>query len=150
VRGRQGESLAALIFMEDFEKFFSGLKRDYGFCNVDKGYVDPDSGKIKFDPGDYGWSKRHITAQDYQDHLDGKKAIGIQPCDDDAKASFGAIDVDPKNYKNFKLEKYLNIIQEKKLPVIPIESKRLVVLLIYHITKAPSVEVSYLMAHVWI
>jgi len=109
--------------MREFEKFFTGLQRDYGFCNVDKGYVDPDSGKIKFDPGDYGWSKRHITAQDYQDHLDGKKAIGIQPCDDDAKAGFGAIDVDPKNYKNFKLEKYLNIIQEKNLPVIPIESK---------------------------
>ena len=109
--------------MREFEKFFTGLQRDYGFCNVDKGYVDPDSGKIKFDPGDYGWSKRHITAQDYQDHLDGRKAIGIQPCDDDAKASFGAIDVDPKNYKNFKLEKYLNIIQEKNLPVIPIESK---------------------------
>jgi hypothetical protein len=117
---RQSESGGALI---QFRKYFSGLQRDYGFCNVDKGYVDPDSGKIKFDPGDYGWSKRNITDEDYQDHLDGKKAIGIQPCDDDAKASFGAIDVDPKNYKSFNLKKYLDIIENKNLPVVPIESK---------------------------
>jgi hypothetical protein len=91
--------------MEDFEKFFSGLQRDYGFCNVENGYIDPESGKLKFDPGDYGWSKRNITTQDYQDHLEGKRSIGIQPCDDNAKASFGAIDVDPKNYKDFKLKK---------------------------------------------
>ena len=36
--------------MEDFKKFFSGLQRDYGFCNVENGYIDPDSGKLKFDP----------------------------------------------------------------------------------------------------
>ena len=32
--------------MEDFKKFFSGLQRDYGFCNVENGYIDPDSGKL--------------------------------------------------------------------------------------------------------
>ena len=68
---RQSESGGALV---QFRKYFSGLQRDYGFCNVDKGYVDPESGKIKFDPGDYGWSKRNITDEDYQDHLDGKKS----------------------------------------------------------------------------
>ena len=109
--------------MKDFIKYFSGLQRDFGFCNVENGYIDPESGKLKFAPGDYGWSKRPITDQDYQDHLSGKKAIGIQPCDDDAMASMGAIDVDPKNYKTFKLQNYLKIIEEKNLPVIPIESK---------------------------
>ena len=109
--------------MKEFAKFFSGLERDYGFCNVQNGYIEPESGKLKFDPGDYGWSKRPITDQDYESHLTGKKAIGIQPCDDRSQASFGAIDVDPKDYKTFNLQKYLKVIEEKNLPVIPIESK---------------------------
>ena len=39
--------------MKDFEKYFSGLKRDFGFCNVKNGYYDPKTNKLKFDPGDY-------------------------------------------------------------------------------------------------
>ena len=49
---------------------------------------------------DYGWSSSPVLKQDYQDHLEGKKSIGIQPCDDDGMASFGAIDIDP-DYKKF-------------------------------------------------
>ena len=37
--------------------------------------------------------------------------------------SLGAIDIDPKNYTDFKPEKYLKIIEEKELPIIPIKSK---------------------------
>lgn len=81
--------------MKDFRKYFGGLERDFGFCNVNNGYHDPQTNKLKFDPGDYGWSKRGISDQDYQDHLDGKRAIGIQACDDNGMASFGAIDIDP-------------------------------------------------------
>ena len=53
--------------MKDFRKYFSGLERDYGFCNVENGYHDPQTNKLKFDPGDYGWSKRTITDKDYQE-----------------------------------------------------------------------------------
>jgi len=109
--------------MKEFAKYFSGLERDYGFCNVENGKVDENSGKLKFDTGDYGWSKKSITEQDYEDHLTGKRAIGIQPCDDNGMVSFGAIDVDPENYRDFPLQKYLKVIEEKELPVIPIESK---------------------------
>ena len=108
--------------MKDFIKYFTGLKRNYGFCNIHNGYKD-ESGKIKFEPKDYGWAKKEITNQDYEDHLTGKKSIGINPCDDEGNAIFGAIDIDPKNYTNFKLEKYLKVIQEKNLPVIPVRSK---------------------------
>jgi hypothetical protein len=107
---------------KEFIKYFTGLKRNYGYCNVENGYKD-ESGKIRFDPKDYGWAKRPISDQDYIDHLNGKKSIGIQPCDDDGLAIFGAIDIDPKNYTDFKPEKYLKIIEEKELPVIPIKSK---------------------------
>jgi hypothetical protein len=34
---------------------------------------DPNTGKIKFHSGDYGWSGKPITDQDYQFHLEGKK-----------------------------------------------------------------------------
>lgn len=109
--------------MKDFVKYFSGLKRNYGFCNIKNGHRDQESGKLKFDPGDYGWSGREITEKDYQDHLTGVKSIGIQPCTDEGTARFGAIDVDPKKYDKFKVEKFLQKIKQKDLPVIPFESK---------------------------
>ena len=109
--------------MKEFEKFFSGLDRDFGFCNVKNGYIDSKTNKLKFDPGDYGWAKRPIVSKDYEDHLSGIKSIGLQPCDDQGMASFGAIDVDPDDYEKFDLKKYLSVIEKNNLPVIPIESK---------------------------
>ena len=109
--------------MTDFIKYFTGLKRNYGFCNVNNGYKDPNTGKIKFHAGDYGWSGKPITDNDYQLHLNGKRSIGIQPCDDNGFARFGAIDIDPKNYKDLDVKYYLDIIQEKELPLIPVRSK---------------------------
>jgi|TARA_R100001594_G_scaffold122498_1_gene158661 hypothetical protein len=109
--------------MKSFIKYFTGLKRNYGYCNVEKGYPDPDTGKIKFDLKDYGWARKPIVDQDYIDHLEGKRSIGINPCDDEGLAIFGAIDIDPKNYIDFKPEKYLKIIETKELPVIPVKSK---------------------------
>ena len=95
--------------MEEFKKYFTGLTRDFGFCNVENGYIDENSGKLKIDPGDYGWAHRAISDEDYQKHLDGKVSIGLQPCDDEGTCSFGAIDVDPKDYSasdlRFLLEK---------------------------------------------
>ena len=49
--------------MKEFIKYFTGLKRNYGYCNINKGYKD-DAGKIRFDPRDYGWAKRPITDKD--------------------------------------------------------------------------------------
>jgi len=109
--------------MNDFIKCFTGLQRNFGFCNISNGYTDPNTGKIKFNAGDYGWSGKPITEDDYRLHLHGKKSIGIQPCDDNGLACFGAIDIDPKVYKELDIKKYLDIIQEKELPLIPIKSK---------------------------
>ena len=109
--------------MKDFTKYFTGLQRDFGFCNINKGYKDPETGKIKFNNGDYGWAGKPILDKDYEEHIEGIKSIGIQPCNDNGYASFGAIDIDPKIYKNFDVKFYLDIIQEKELPLIPIKSK---------------------------
>ena len=109
--------------MTDFIKYFTGLKRNYGFCNINNGYKDPNTGKIKFHSGDYGWSGKPITEEDYRLHLHGRKSIGIQPCDDNGYARFGAIDIDPKIYKDLDIQFYLDTIQKNNLPLIPIKSK---------------------------
>ena len=109
--------------MQEFIKNFTGLERNYGYCNISNGYKDPDTGKIRFKNGDYGWSGKPITQFDYKQHLDGTKSIGIQPCNDSDLARFGAIDIDPKIYKNLDVKYYLDIIQEKQLPLIPVKSK---------------------------
>ena len=124
-RAPRGDSRRSLynIHMKDFIKYFTGLQRDYGFCNIEKGYKDPTTGKIRFNPGDYGWAGKSITEKEYELHLQGKKSIGIQPCDDNGFARFGAIDVDPKIYKDLDIKFYLDVIQKKELPLVPIKSK---------------------------
>ena len=109
--------------MTDFIKYFTGLQRNYGFCNIKNGYKDPNTGKLKFHAGDYGWSGKPITDEDYRLHLHGRKSIGIQPCDDNGYARFGEIDIDAKIYKNLNIQFYLETIQKNNLPLIPVKSK---------------------------
>lgn len=103
--------------MQEYIKYFTGLKRNYGVCKTTEGFVDAETGKKRYP---HEWSSIPLVEQDYLDHLSGKKSIGIQPCTDEGKARFGAIDVD-----KYPIDRkfYLNIIQEKKLPIIPVLSK---------------------------
>jgi len=103
-----------------FIEIFTGLKRDFGIAYLDKIVTDPETGKKK---PTYGWADKPITDQDYLDHLNGKKSIGIQPCNDEGKVLFGAIDIDSKDYKDFSVKTYLDIIKEYDLPLIPVKSK---------------------------
>jgi hypothetical protein len=104
-----------------FIEYFSGLQRNYGFADLSEMMIDPQTGKNQ--PKKYGWTHRQITDQDYIDHLNGKKSIGIQPCNDEGLARFGAIDIDSKDYKDFSVKKYLDIIKSYDLPLIPVKSK---------------------------
>ena len=103
-----------------FIEIFTGLKRDYGYADINSAYKDPATGKLKLK---YGWAAKELVQSDYLDHLNGKKSIGIQPCDDDGLAKFGAIDIDSDEYDNFDLRKYLEIIDKKNIPVVPVKSK---------------------------
>jgi hypothetical protein len=107
--------------IKKFIEIYSGLKRTYGYAKMDQVTLS-DEGKLR---PVYGWSGYPIKEQDYIDHLNGSKAIGIQPCDDEGKAKFGAIDIDDKqhSYKNFPFQKYLDLVVKYNLPVIPIKSK---------------------------
>ena len=105
-----------------FIKAFTGLKRDFGAADLKKTKIDPTTGKLR---PVYGWSHRELTEKDYLDHLNGEQSIGVQPCDDNSLAQFGAIDIDDKqhSYSNFPYKKYLDIIAQYKLPIIPVKSK---------------------------
>ena len=103
--------------MKEYIEYFTGLQRSYGVCKVDDGYIDEVTGKKKWK---HEWTKTPVTNQDYEDHIKGIKSIGIQPCNDEGMARFGAIDVD-----KYPIDKkfYLDVIQDKDLPIIPILSK---------------------------
>lgn len=105
-----------------FIEIFEGLKQDVGIAYLDKLETDPATGKKR---PIYGWQHKPITNQDYLDHLNGKKSIGIQPCNEENMARFGVIDIDDKqhSYDNFPYRKYLDIIKDNDLPLIPIKSK---------------------------
>ena len=106
--------------VDEFIKLFSGLKENFGKADMSKAEFDKERNKIK---PSYVWAKESLTSTHYQQHLEGKISIGIQPCTKDGKASFGCIDVDPKNYKDFNIPILLSYIEKYKLPLVPCRSK---------------------------
>ena len=104
-------------------QIFDGYKGAYGVADIKNAYRDPDSGKLRLKPGDYRWNYEKLTDQVYNDHLNGIKSIGMQPCNEEGETKFGLIDIDPKNYINFDRKVVIDKIQEFNLPLIPILSK---------------------------
>jgi hypothetical protein len=104
-----------------FIEFFTGLDRNFGYCDLSNAKVNPDTGKLEIPIKDYGWKGRPVEDEDYKKHLEGSISIGIQPCNDDGEVIFGAIDVDV--YKNFDIPKLLKTIQDLDIPIIPVKSK---------------------------
>ena len=106
--------------IDEFVKLFSGLQENFGKADMSKVEFDEERNKIK---PHYMWAQEPVTPFHYKQHLDGKISIGIQPCTKDGKASFGCIDVDPKNYKEFNIPILLSFIEKYKLPLIACRSK---------------------------
>jgi len=104
-----------------FIEFFTGLDRNFGYCDLSNAKVNSETGKLEIPNKDYGWKGRPIEDADYIKHLEGTVSIGIQPCNDNGEVIFGAIDVDV--YKNFDIKKLLKTIQDLDIPVIPVKSK---------------------------
>ena len=63
-----------------------------------------------------------VTSDIWKDHLEGKIKIGIRPENGDL-CKWGCIDVDPENYKDYTEKKYVNILKEYSLPLVPVKSK---------------------------
>ena len=63
-----------------------------------------------------------MTKKVWQSHLDGVTRMGLRPENQD-KVKWGCIDVDPGTYKNYSQKKYVDIIKEYQLPLVPVKSK---------------------------
>ena len=105
---------------EKYIKFFEGFALAYGVADMSTLKVDPESRKQK---PIYRWNDEPLTDEVYLNHLAGTQSIGVQPCNEESEARFGVIDVDPKNYDDFDKKFFIDIIQNYKLPLIPILSK---------------------------
>ena len=75
--------------IDEFIKLFSGLKENFGQIKL-QAKVEFDKERNKIKP-EYIWSKQAVLPLHYQQHIDGKISIGIQPCTKDGKASFGCV-----------------------------------------------------------
>jgi len=106
--------------VEKFIELFRGYAGDFGIANLSKSEFDSERSKLK---PNYTWAGRPITNSDYKKHIEGQISIGIQPCRLDKTAQFGCIDIDPKDYSSFKVEKYLSLFQQYNLPLVPLLSK---------------------------
>ena len=103
-----------------FAKYFAGYNLAYGQADMSRLEIDPITKKHK---PTYRWNDEEATADIYKQHLTGEKSIGIQPCNESGLARFGVIDVDFKDYKNYDRKKFVEIIQDNNLPLIPVLSK---------------------------
>jgi hypothetical protein len=110
------------MYTDLFIEIFTGLKRNHGQAHMDQVIIDPKTGKKR---PKYDWAHKEVTKEDYIAHLNGKQALGIQPCDDEGMCSFAAIDIDDKqhSYTNFPYQTYLDLISKYDLPVVPVKSK---------------------------
>tara|TARA_R100001129_G_scaffold108969_1_gene74801 strand:+ start:82 stop:1713 length:1632 start_codon:yes stop_codon:yes gene_type:complete len=105
---------------EKYIKFFEGYRQAYGVADMSTLKIDPESRKQK---PIYRWNDEDLTDQVYKNHLEGTQSIGVQPCTEDGTARFGVIDVDPHNYDEFDKKFFIDVIQQYKLPLIPVLSK---------------------------
>ena len=105
---------------KEFIELFKGYEGDFGMADMSNTSLDSEKNKIK---PNYEWAGRPVTGTDYTNHLTGKQSIGIQPCRINGTAQFGCIDIDPPDYETFKVETYLTLFQQHKLPLVPILSK---------------------------
>ena len=96
--------------MQEYIKILNGYRHAYGIADWTNAIVDPESGKQK---PNYRWNYEEFTDTIYQEHLEGKVSVGIQPTNESGDSRFGVIDIDPKKYENFVDCKYnLDRIQE--------------------------------------
>ena len=102
---------------EFFIELFRGNNNHYGVHIPGTVANDSKSGKIE---GESFTKTEPLTRQQYIDHIDGKKSLGIVPIDSDGKVRFVAIDIDV-----YPLEPqiYLTIFKKYKLPFICFRSK---------------------------
>tara|TARA_R100001086_G_scaffold2443_2_gene1719 strand:- start:15398 stop:16996 length:1599 start_codon:yes stop_codon:yes gene_type:complete len=113
--------------LEQFQKLFQGSATYYGESkSTNKKRAD---GKTEF----RSWiNARPASIQDWKDHINGSRHIGMVPIRDNSTCSWGVIDVDKYNLNHLEL---IKIIRERKYPLVPYRSKSNGLHLILHISE---------------
>jgi len=71
---------------------------------------------------DYLTVHEPVTEKLWADHIKGDVLIGIRPENGD-KLRWSCIDIDPANYKAYSQKKYVDIVRDFDLPLVPVKSK---------------------------
>ena len=100
-----------------FSELFSGNKSCYGVHQ----YGENLNNKRKR-VGKSWTEKTQVTSALYNDHLNGKRGLGIIPIDEGNKCSFVAIDIDIYEEQSY-ISKICTIINKYNLPISPFLSK---------------------------
>jgi len=97
-----------------FAELFGGLDRAYGEYTVQNKKGAKSVGRAQT-------LKEQVTDELFEQHLAGKKGIGIIPIKDNNKCTWGAIDID--SYENFDPKTIADQIEENGWPLVTCRSK---------------------------
>ena len=104
------------IQIQEFMEYFAGSTTNYGEHIYS---VETAPGK-KSEGQSYTKKNQMLTIKNYEEHLIGKKGLGIIPINENNKCKFVAIDID---IYDFDLKLYLAAIDDNRFPIVPIKSK---------------------------
>lgn len=97
-------------------QLFSGLERAHGVYITSSKSTEGEKQK-----GRARTEHKPVTVELWQDHLSGKRGIGIVPIRDDGTVLWAAIDID--TYKDFDLAEVERKLLELQLPLVVVRSK---------------------------
>jgi len=107
----------SLVDLKEFCNLFAGNKTAYGIHTYKKTKLE----EGKKEEGRNVTKTETLTDQQYRDHLEGRKGLGIIPINGSNVCSFAVLDVDIYEKKTFM--RYLSFIYDCHLPVVPFRSK---------------------------
>lgn len=103
--------------IEGFKKLFSGAQYSWGQFIPSE--AKPTGKKLKKE-GVYRTEKRMVTLEEYRDHLEGRKGLGIVPINESGMCKFAVIDID---IYGKDLSMYVRAIERGNFPIVPFLSK---------------------------
>ncbi len=108
------ESTTMSLQLSEFISYFSGAETGYGqhdYKFVDQGKEEGRNFTVK---------DKLVTAELYQDHIEGKRGLGIVPVRSDGKCKFTVMDID---VYDSNLDKFIHAIDKHGFPLVPFKSK---------------------------
>jgi hypothetical protein len=110
-----------------FMDLFKGSERGYGFGEGWGARHNEQKNKNEYSKGAIGWKHGKLCEQDFADHLNGKRALGIGPLLDDGTTWRLELDIDKigpdGGYENIDPKKEVLRLKETGIPFVPSISK---------------------------